>query len=400
MLSLFAAVVMVAAPKWTLLSSSKGDLPSPAASNQQTGAVVGDIDLDGVDDFVLAFRGKPPSLLWYRREVKGWVRYVLEKEDLRLEAGGALFDIDGDADLDVVFGNDGKGNALWWWENPYPTFAPDTPWKRRFIKNSGANQHHDQLFADILGTGRPQLVFWNQKAKTIFLAEIPKNPRGTAPWPLVPIFTGAAGEGVQQAALYAEGLGGADIDGDGKVDLLAGNMWFKHLGAFRFEPTRVGDIGGRIAAGQLKEGGRIEVVLAPGDGSGPLRWYECTGDPRQTRSWVGHDLVDRPLTHGHSLALGDVDGDGHLDVVAAEMAKWSNTAEIADNPKATAWILYGDGRGSFRTTELVVGHGFHELRLGDLDGDGDLDILNKPYTWQAPRVDVWLNNGTGLPLDR
>jgi hypothetical protein len=30
----------------------------------------------------------------------------------------------------------------------------------------------------------------------------------------------------------------------------------------------------------------------------------------------------------------------------------------------------------------------------DLDGDGDLDLLNKPYHWEAPRVDVWLNNGT------
>jgi hypothetical protein len=27
--------------------------------------------------------------------------------------------------------------------------------------------------------------------------------------------------------------------------------------------------------------------------------------------------------------------------------------------------------------------------------DGDLDILNKPYNWEAPRVDVWLNNGSG-----
>jgi hypothetical protein len=33
-------------------------------------------------------------------------------------------------------------------------------------------------------------------------------------------------------------------------------------------------------------------------------------------------------------------------------------------------------------------------RLVDLDGDGDLDVLGKPYTWSAPRVDVWLNNGT------
>ncbi len=38
---------------------------------------------------------------------------------------------------------------------------------------------------------------------------------------------------------------------------------------------------------------------------------------------------------------------------------------------------------------------FLEGKLADLDGDGDLDILNKPYNWEAPRIDVWLNNGTG-----
>ena len=77
------------------------------------------------------------------------------------------------------------------------------------------------------------------------------------------------------------------------------------------------------------------------------------------------------------------------------MAKWREKETAPDNPKATAFILYGDGNGGFRVTEMTVGHGFHETRLADLDGDGDLDVLNKPYNWDAPRIDVWLNNGTG-----
>jgi hypothetical protein len=28
--------------------------------------------------------------------------------------------------------------------------------------------------------------------------------------------------------------------------------------------------------------------------------------------------------------------------------------------------------------------------VADLNRDGHLDILDKPYTWQAPRVDMWL----------
>src|SRR5207249_2751603 len=53
------------------------------------------------------------------------------------------------------------------------------------------------------------------------------------------------------------------------------------------------------------------------------------------------------------------------------------------------------GRGNFRTTVLDEGEGWHDGRIADLDGDGDSDLLQKPYAWSAPRVDVWFNNGTG-----
>ena len=164
-----------------------------------------------------------PALVWYRRSPSGWDRYIIEKDFLPIEAGGAAYDIDGDGDVDIIFGNDYQGNHLWWWENPYPHFDPNVPWKRHMIKNSGANQHHDQIFADLKGLGKPQLAFWNQGAKTIFLAEIPTDPRHTEPWPYTAIFSGSAGEGGAGAAHYAEGIDAYDIDRDGRVDLLAGN---------------------------------------------------------------------------------------------------------------------------------------------------------------------------------
>jgi hypothetical protein len=137
------------------------------------------------------------------------------------------------------------------------------------------------------------------------------------------------------------------------------------------------------------------VVIAPGDGIGPLRWYECTGDPRQSQDWVGHDLLEREMVHGHSLQVADIDGDGNADIFAAEMAKWTEGRKDADNPNATAWIFYGDGKGNFRRTVFARGVDFHEARVADLDGDGRLDILDKPYNWNAPRVDVWLQAGPG-----
>jgi sugar phosphate isomerase/epimerase len=389
-----AAGISAAGTRFVALSSTRGELPKPGDSTQQTAALAVKVDPKAGTDFVLGFRKVAPALVWYRRSGDGWTRYVIEKEFLAIEAGGAAYDIDGDGDNDVVFGGDASSNCLWWWENPSPNFDPSVSWKRHVIKCGGANQHHDQIFADLKRTGRPQLIFWNQRAKTLFLADIPKDPRNSGPWPLEVVFSGSAGEGVESAAAYAEGLDAYDVDGDGKLDLLAGNRWFKYLGQGKFQATRIAEVGGRIKAAKFKAGKHPQVVIAPGDGSGPLRLYECNGDPSKTESWRVRNLLDRDMVHGHTLEIGDLNGDGKLDIFTAEMAKWTNTPKPADHHNATAWILYGDGRGSFEATVLRTGDGWHDAKLGDFDGDGKLDILNKPYTWETPRVDLWLNKGS------
>ncbi len=378
-------LVQASGLSWLHLSSKHGDLPVPGTSTQQTGALVADLDQDGVNDFVLSFREKAPALVWYRRTRRGWDRYVIEKDFLTLEAGGAVHDIDGDGRPDLVFGADYQGSDLWWWENPGPPYDPAVPWKRHRIKRGGARMHHDQVFGDFKGTGKPQLAFWNQGARQLLLADIPTTPRQTDSWPTTAIFTAKS----EARAVYPEGLAAADIDGDGKIDLVAGNTWFKHQGDDRFKAIPFAKAGGRVAVGRFKPGKVLQIVVNSGDGVGPLTWYECVGDPEDSRSWVGHELVAE-VKHGHSLQILDIDGDGHLDIFAAEMAKWTEKQTQPDNPDARAWIFFGDGQGHFRQTLFVRGMGFHEARLADLDGDGRVDILSKPYNWDTPRVDVWL----------
>jgi hypothetical protein len=375
---------------WIHLSTVKKDLPLAWKTTQQTAALVVDLDNDGINDFVLGCRVEAPVLIWYRRHSKGWTPYIIEREFKTIEAGGSFADIDHDGDMDLVFGNDWQGNELWWWENPYPRFDSAVSWKRYIIKSGGKTQHHDQIFADFMNTGKPQLVFWNQGSGTIFLATIPENPKSNEGWKLEAIYSGDAGS---SRSWYPEGLAAADIDGDGQVDLLAGNQWFKYRDGI-FHPIKVAAMGGRIAAGKFKPGKTMQIVTAPGDGSGPLKWYECRGNPEDSSAWIEHTLLDRDLIHGHTLEVADINGDGYLDIFAAEMAKWSEKdRQITDNPEATAFIFWGDGKGNFRKQEFIKGMDFHEAKLGDIDGDGDIDVLSKPYTWQTPRIDVFLQVG-------
>lgn len=61
------------------------------------------------------------------------------------------------------------------------------------------------------------------------------------------------------------------------------------------------------------------------------------------------------------------------------------------NPDAANRILYGDGNGNFIPTLVSTGIGNHESTVGDLDNDGDLDILGKLINWDTPRLDLWVN---------
>jgi hypothetical protein len=318
---------------------------------------------------------------------------VIDSSSLPISVGVIAFDVDQDGDLDIILGSDASDNKVWWWENPFPNYNPNIPWTRREIKNTGNNKHHDFLIGDFDGDGKVELVFWNQGAKKLFIADIPKDPKENKPWLYTEIFSWDSGE-------ECEGLASFDIDGDGKLDIVGCGRWFKHNGGTSYTANLIDDSQRctRSASGQLKKGGWAEVVFGPGDGVGRLKWYEWTG-----KEWKGHDLLGENVIHGHSLQVADINGDGNLDIFCAEMRQWS--ADKDDNPNARMWVFLGDGRGNFKKMVLGSGHGSHETMVADMDGDGDLDLLIKPYIWDTPRIDVWLNNGTKnglskLSLDR
>ena len=100
------------------------------------------------------------------------------------------------------------------------------------------------------------------------------------------------------------------------------------------------------------------------------------------------------VSNGHSLAIIDFDGDGNADIWYAEMT-------LGGNNKAVNRILFGDGKGNFNR-DMIISEGvdLHDSEITDLDGDGDLDILGKPYDGDAPGINIWLQNGTGKIINR
>lgn len=107
----------------------------------------------------------------------------------------------------------------------------------------------------------------------------------------------------------------------------------------------------------------------------------CTG----TGNFQAGPYADTGM-YSEGMALGDIDGDGDLDLLAAQFSAVSNTVSVCFN----------DGKGHFignQSLGVSVGAAPKRVVLGDVDGDGDLDLLTANQGSNS--VSVRLNDGAG-----
>ena len=251
--------------------------------------------------------------------------------------------------------------------------------------------HSDMAFGDFDSDQQIELAFWNQGANSLFIAKKPENVTKEDNWPLTCIYTYSTdgqmmqrskGTELEQVGVnYHEGIAVCDINLDGVNDLVAGGMWFNYQnGSYIAHEIDLSYSSARIAAGQLIEGGRPEVVMVSGEGEGPLMLYQYID-----HVWVPSE-IDKTTKRAHTLQLIDFNKDGMLDIFSAEM-------KVKTVKSPNIFIMLNKGQGNFDRLNITTNFGSHNTGIGDIDGNGELDIVGKPYAWDTPRIDLWLNHG-------
>ncbi len=130
-------------------------------------------------------------------------------------------------------------------------------------------------------------------------------------------------------------------------------------------------------------------VMGDIDGDGDLDIYVANSDNQQNKLWINdgsgnfsaHDITGDGGS-SKSASMGDVDGDGDLDIYVAN----------SDNQQNKLWI--NDGSGNFSAQDISGDtDSSYGAVMGDVDGDGDLDIYVANFSGHQNKL--WINDGLG-----
>jgi hypothetical protein len=368
---------------------SRGDF----ASSSDGADVVFPADLDGDGDVdVLSASQADDKIAWYEN-VDGRGTFGPQRVITNL-AGGAravhAADLDGDGDMDVLSASGDilrqvGDSKIAWYENldGGASFGP-----QQLIASDVAGARFVTA-ADVDGDGDLDALSLSYYDDSILWHENTDAADDFGP-------SRSVVENVNRGSSFQT----VDFDGDGDIDVLAfadGNVvWLENIdGRGSFGPPQTIDdrAAGASALATADVDGDGDIDLLRGDDT--ITWYSNETirspqpQPATIRLAVGATLVETQVMAPYSVFAADVDGDGDMDVISANV----------DESKRLVWYANVDGAVEFGRPVVIArgarprGSAQIDVHASDFDGDGDMDIL-----WKSPSdgTAAWYENINSL----
>jgi hypothetical protein len=350
---------------------------------------VADINGDNNTD-VLAFKGgKEGYLSWY--ESPGFTHRIIKKGDYNVGRPLAVdVDLDGDPDL-VVAKNFDRG--IYWYENPLPDqpVIDGNKWMEHLVGSTKDTDKGDYIkdyaVGDFDGDGRMDIVVCTfDDPAEIFL-----------------YYQNSKDDWFKTTRLFNnghEGLDIGDLDGDGDPDVVLNGRWFETPSDPRNNTQIEHEIDVKwhnqpgtwqknatmIKVVDVDANGQLDVIISHSELEDyPVSWYSAE-DPKGR--WTEH-FVDTSYGWCQTLDVGDVDLDGDLDILAARFTR--PTPPMVPPPHDVR-IYYNNGNGLGPWKKQIVSGDktMYFGHLADMGNDGDLDIVGPRSYWTGP-IEWWEN---------
>jgi len=361
---------------------------------------IGDINGDGLLDVVLQDNNAHGGWLgWYEAQNKGknWKQHIIAPKSPKGEtfASGDLEvgDIDNDGDIDIIglehtgeWDNDGEPTGIYWYENP--------TWQYHAIGEVPACIK-DLNVVDFNGDKKLDIVTisYARHRISIFRQNTPTD------WVKAKEF---------KIANLHEGMDVGDIDGDGDPDVATNGYWLENPGGDLGEDWQLRTIdekwhnqtgdwsknATKIFCRDITGDGRVEVFISHSERNGyPISWYE-SADPRKGQ-WKEH-VICKNLPAAHTLQVFDMDGDGDYDVVTGVNKNRARDLKIKSWPV----LIFLNKSDNLTWQKLyLTDQGIYNGQVGDLEGDGDMDIFRLP-THDAKTFEVLIQESSTLSLEK
>lgn len=193
-----------------------------------------------------------------------------------------------------------------------------------------------------------------------------------------------------------EGQHVGDLDGDGDIDVVSTAFWFENPGGDmtgnwtvrNIDPYWNSDKGRswkhnatKIVCADIDKDGRDEVFIACSEAfRDRVAWYDSP-DPRKDK-WTMHPIGKNAFAH--TLQVGDVDADGDLDVLSG------SNGDQGDPNDSPVILFLNQGDNVTWKAQLLTKTGAYNSILADVDGDKDLDFFR--YSGhEGAEYQLWLN---------